>query len=291
MKHLRQYIRQILLETPEMQDELDQFVHNRESPAYSKAATHHREKQKEITARKREEEKLAGTSDDMVDELFPTDEQIDAKFDLRRDVKKFWNENADHKFWQNPDRVIAIHDLGYYAELEDEGEAEFVDDLSQDHDLKLEAFLKKYPPGIKQKDEMSTYGFIKDSQRSMSRSKRFNLAIILNPRRITYASTTDAFSESRGGASEADLERHKGSGLPKRPSVSKYFRGKGVLFDREDVHSTQIGELIVDNWSYDTILINSQQNEYFSQDRIEQIIELAKDYGLKVLDVKTGKEL
>ena len=50
------------------------------------------------------------------------------------------------------------------------------------------------------------------------------LGIILNPRRVTYASVSDAYTESRSLASEKDLQRHKGSGLPKRPSIGKYFK-------------------------------------------------------------------
>jgi len=290
VKHLRQYIRQILIESPEMQDELDQLVHNREDQPYSNRDTLHREKEKEDTAKKREDPFYARYPIPAL----PTDEQIDAKFDMRREVKKFWNENADHQFWQNPKNVIAIHDLSYYAELSGGEDVDFAEDVSQEHDLKIESFLKKYPPGARQKDEMSAYGFTSINQfleRNMNQNN-ISLAIVLNPRRVTYASSVDAYSESRGGASPADLERHKSSGLPKRPSVGRRFHGKSALFDKDDVKKAgKIGELIVDNWSYDTLIINSQYSEYFSQDRIKQIIELAKDHGLKVIDGQLGEEL
>ncbi len=290
MKSLRQYIRQILIESPEMQDELDQLVHNREDQPYSSMDTMHREKEKEDTAKKRDDPLYVEDPQ----HPFPTDEEIDAKFDMRREVKKFWNENADHQFWQNPKSVIAIHDLSYYAELSGGEDVDFAEDVSQEHDLKIESFLKKYPPGARQKDEMSAYGFTSINQfleRNMDQNN-ISLAIVLNPRRVTYASSVDAYSESRGGASLADLERHKSSGLPKRPSVGRRFHGKSALFDKADVKKAgKIGELIVDNWSYDTLIINSQYSEYFSQDRIKQIIELAKDHGLKVMDGQLGKEL
>jgi hypothetical protein len=288
---LRSVVREILLERREDQDSLDQLVHNRENQPYSSLATNHREREKQINQARRNIEEPGS-------ENLPTDEEIDAQFEMRRDVKKFWNENADHKYWQNPQKVIAIHDLSYYAEFSEEDEDKFTDDLRSDTDLKIEAFLKRYPPGQIQKDEMSAYGFTSMDQFLDRNSSflRISLGIIMNPRRVTYASLVDAYTESRGSASERDIERHKGSGLPKRPSVPKRFEGRRVLFDEQDVQSSKaktkgIGELIVDNWSYDTLVINTGYNKYFSVKRVKQIIKTAKEMGLKVIDGYNGEEL
>lgn len=292
MKNLRKYIREILLEAQFHQSYLDQFVHNRENTPYSPLGTSHREYEKEVNQAKR-------NIDHPGHEDLPSDEEIDAKFDLRRDVKKFWNENADHEYWQDPNKVIAIHDLSYYADLAEDDDEKFAEDLKGDIDLKIESFLKKYPPGKIQKDEMSTYGYTSMNQflDRDSDHHRISLAVILNPRRVTFASRADAYTESRGSASEKDLKRHAGSGLPKRPSIGKYFQGKGVLFDEGDVTSRQsvskrgIGELIIDNWSYDTLVINTGYNKHLSVKRVKQIIKAAKKHGLKVIDGRHGEEL
>ena len=299
MKITRSQLKKIIIEqldldeSPADQAQLDQLVHNREDQPYAAHRTHHREYEKEHWAKRREEEKLAGTSDEEIGELLFTDKDIDAQFDMRRDVKRFWNKNADHKFWQDPNQVIAIHDLSYYVDLSDFEDKKYSEELKGEVDLSIDGFLRNYPPGKLQRDEMSTYGFLSMDQffnRSLI-ARRIDIGVILNPRRVTYASSNDAYTESRGAASEKDMARHKGSGLPKRPSVGKRFHGRHVLFDREDIiaksprgKTNPIGELVVKHWSYDTIVINTENNQSFSPERIREIINLAKSYGLKVID-------
>lgn len=279
MKHLRRYIRQIILESPELQADVEEFVHNRENTPYTGPrlmSTQHREYAK-TTGKNEKEHDLS-------------DEEIDRSFELRRDVKRFWNENADHSFWQNPNKVIAVHDLGYYSDLGDPDEddpspwiADNEDDLHE-KDLSVPLFVKKYPPGKIQKDEMSTYGFY-GSLSSVFPLKRIKLGIILNPRRVTYASQNDAFSESRGQASPEDIERHKGSGLPKRPRVGKTFSGRNQLFDEEDVKAARkIGELIVDNWTYKAVVIDPSVFP-------DSMVDAIKVHGLDVYNSQTGQKL
>lgn len=271
MKQLRQYIRQILLESPELQDELGEFVHNREDPAYDVAdGTAHREYQKVISRAK------------------PS--RIDQSFELRREVKRFWNENADHNFWQDSAKVIAIHDLTYYAQLGDEDDdpewtrAKGVDDI-REKDLSVPLFMKKYPPGAIQRDEMSTYGYVGPLNGIFPIP--VDLGLILDPRRVTFASAVDAYTESRGQATYSDRERHKGSGLPKRPRVGQYFDSGQVLFDQADVKKAgHAGELVVDNWSYSAIVINPDAVR-----DAEAIAMKAKAGGLRVFHSKTGKEV
>ncbi len=90
MKVTRNQLRRIIIEqldldeSPMDQAALDQLVHNREDQPYAAHRTHHREYEKEHWAKKREEEKLAGTSDEEIDELLFTDEDVGAQFDMRR---------------------------------------------------------------------------------------------------------------------------------------------------------------------------------------------------------------
>jgi len=279
VKRLRQYIRQIILESPELQADVEEFVHNRENTPYTGPrlmSTQHREYAK-TTGKNEEKHDLS-------------DEEIDRSFELRRDVKRFWNENADHSFWQNPNKVIAVHDLGYYSDLGDPDEEDLVffiaddEDDMHEKDLSIPLFVKKYPPGKIQKDEMSTYGFY-GSLSSIFPLKGIKLGIVLNPRRVTYASQNDAFSESRGQASPEDIKRHKGSGLPKRPRVGKTFRGRNQLFDEEDVKAARkIGELIVDNWTYKVVVIDPSAFP-------DSMVGAIKMHGLDVYNSQTGQKL
>ena len=292
MKKLRQYIRQIILESPELQSDIEELVHNRdEYPAYSSSrsmATQHRE-----YAKTKGRDELPFRNSKM------SDDDIDRSFDLRRDVKKFWNENADHSFWQNPNKVIAVHDLGYYADLNHPDEADPTPYQAEDEDdilekdLTVPLFIKKYPPGKIQRDEMSTYGF-HGSMNSVFPLKTIKLGIILDPRRVTYASKRDAFSESRGQASAADKDRHKGSGLPKRPRVGRTFTGRNALFDEEDVKNSgfpggRIGELIVDNWSYKTVVL--EPSVFGDKQTQKKLIASIKAHGIEVYHVRTGQKL
>ena len=286
MRNLREYIRQIILESPELQADMEEFVHNRENTPYTGSRS--------MSTQHREYAKTTGRDHLSRGEQM-SDDEIDRSFELRRDVKKFWNENADHKFWQNPNKVIAVHDLGYYSDLGDPDEedpspwlADDEDDMLE-KDLSVPLFIKKYPPGKIQKDEMSTYGFL-GSLNSIFPLKRINLGIILDPRRVTYAAKRDAFSESRGQASAADKERHKGSGLPKRPRVGSRFLGRNQLFDEEDVKTAgKIGELIVDNWTYKIVVINPAF--YGNLDEQEAVVNSIKAHGVDVYHSKTGQKL
>ena len=285
--HLRQYIRQTILESPELQSDMENFVHNRNNPPYSSSRS--------MSTQHREYAKTTGRGELTHGEQM-SDDEIDRSFELRRDVKRFWNENADHKFWQNPNKVIAVHDLGYYSDLGDPDEddpsaglwqAEDEDDMHE-KDLSVPLFMKKYPPGKIQKDEMSTYGFL-GSLNSIFPLKKINLGIVLEPRRVTYASKRDAFSESRGQASQADKARHKGSGLPKRPRVGSRFLGRNQLFDEADVKAAgKIGELIVDNWTYKIVVLNPA---FYGNQAAKAVISSIKAHGVDVYHSKTGKKL
>jgi len=274
MKHLRQYIRRVILESPELQGQLGQLVHNDEDPAYTiGVGDAHREFSKTFHRSTKPE-------------------NIEKSFDLRRDVKKFWNDKADHDYWQNPNKIIAVHDLTYYSQLGDEEDdpewtiSKSEDDLT-DKDLPVPMFMKKYPPGQTQKDEMSAYGFVGPIDGIFPLG--FDLGIILNPRRVTFASAVDAYTESRGKASRKDKERHKSSGLPKRPRVGQYFDAGQILFDEADVMKAGvIGELVVDNWTYNGIVMNP---EALGMHNSRLIYLKANLMGLNVYNSKTGEKL
>jgi len=238
---LRRYIRKLLLESPELQNELDEFIFNREDNP----------------------NRGFGDTDSTAHRDYAASQTGDASgrykkyVGLRREVKAFWNEHADHDFWNT--KIAALHDLGYY-------EAGISNTFYEDAELKAESdlpfasFVKKYPPAKRQKDEMSAYGCYDDPQEIAIKMSDDDLVLCVKLKGVvTYASATDSFTESRSEATAADLERHKSSGMPKRPAVSQAFQSGLVLFDEEDLKKRKgnIGELVIDNWTWDTVYVST----------------------------------
>ena len=278
MKHLRQYIRKILLESPELQGELDELIFNREHvPETVGGGTQHREYSKEKIKRLKDDPNYFEDPN----HPWPTDEEIDQGISLRRDVKKFWNEHADHNFWNN--KIAALHDLGYYDGISNTFYSNA--EMLPEKDLPFASFVKRYPPGRRQKDEMSAYGCYDDPQEIAIKMNDDDLLICVKLKGVvTYASATDSFTESRSEATPADLERHKGSGMPKRPAVSQAFQGGLVLFDEEDLKKRkgEIGELVVDNWVWDTVYVSTSN---FPRHWIRAFRKLCKHNEINLVEV------
>ena len=70
-----------------------------------------------------------GWMDPLSDEEF--EEKLDKYFKTKRDIKRFWNENADHAWIKS--NIIPVHDLGYYDTGGEYGEK----------DLSILDFIKK----------------------------------------------------------------------------------------------------------------------------------------------------
>ncbi|HIJ10554.1 TPA: hypothetical protein HA278_00725 [Candidatus Woesearchaeota archaeon] len=277
MKQLRQYIRKILLESPELQGELDEFIFNREHvPETVGGGTQHREYAKEKIKRLKDDPNYFEDPN----HPWPTDKEIDQGINLRRDVKKFWNEHADHNFWNN--EIAALHDLGYYGGISNTfyAGAEF----EPEKDLPFASFVKKYPIGKRQKDEMSTYGCYDDPQEIAIKMNDDELSLCVKLKGIvTYASATDSFTESRSEATPTDFKRHASSGMPKRPAVSHSFQSGFVLFDKEDLEDRgSIGELVIDNWTWDTVYVMAS---VFPHHFIRDLGKLCKQNGINLVQV------
>jgi len=239
MKQPRRYKRKILLESPELQGELDELIFNREEmPNRSFGDT-------DSTAHRDYAAAQTGDASDKYEKYT----------DLRREVKTFWNEHADHNFWNN--KIAALHDIGYY----DGGISNTFyahAEMKAEKDLPFASFVERYPVGKRQKDEMSAFGCYDDPQEIAIKMSDDDLNICIKLKGVvTYASATDSFTESRSEATLSDRERHKGSGMPKRPAVSNTFQGSLVLFDEEDLQKRKgnIGELVIDNWTWDTVYV------------------------------------
>lgn len=268
MKLLRATIRRIILESPELQDELDQLVFNRDDGVYfgDEDSTSHREY-------------AASRGLTLRGKLRP-EEDYHKNQDIRREVKAFWNENADHDFWNN--EIAALHDLGYYGG--GISNAFYANaEMKPEKDLPFASFIEKYPLGQRQKDEMSAYGCY-DTLQKITRKMNggdLNLCVKLQGV-VTYVSTIDSYTESRSEATPGDRERHAGSGMPKRPAIGKGFYASGVLFDKKDLDAKgeKIGELVVDNWTWDTVYARSAS---FKPDDIEKLKSLCSEEEINLV--------
>ena len=138
--YLRNLIRNILLETPELQDAFLELQFNRQGMS-------------KMPRRWGDDRTIADAPNPGTmhkDELESEMGKPMAKeyIDLKREMKRFWNENADHGYWKT---VTAVHSLGYYEENDGDEERGEVDPT-------ISEFIQKHPIGKVQKDEMSCYG-------------------------------------------------------------------------------------------------------------------------------------
>ena len=258
MKLLRRIIRQLILEGPAF-DEFEELWFNREegdeaffdrNPTLGvddMDGTYHKgmfkQKQKDLTPSTRWTEK-----------------EIDELFDEKRDLKRAWNAMIDKRglrsFWEGP-KMQYFHSLMYYDQgiPTDELETGVAEEDSM-ADLTMEGFLKKYK--LKgNRDEMSTYG-VYNGVAKCSRHEKF-LGVLIEGR-VTLASSMDAFVESRSKATKGDMQRHKGSGMPKRMLPTDDFI-QSLLFDESDIKAAQgyVGECVVDNWDVVAIVYDPKQ--------------------------------
>jgi hypothetical protein len=232
---------------------------------------------------------------------------------LRRDMKRLWNEKADHSYFQDPSKFICVHYIAGNSSVT----------------RGIESFFKDAKPKAKNTFELSTIGYasMKDVGKGGFMGRKFGF--ILSPRRVTYAAHSDIGSENTGiqGFSKAGEEQRKqmekeiisklpldvqndpvkrhqvvtnilrqklfgSSGSAKRPMLS----GGAPVFDEEDVKralkvpggilsSTDIiAEVICDNWTASTFVLPSNMcgELYLDWDK------LAK-YGLKYYVYDTGE--
>jgi hypothetical protein len=182
----------------------------------------------------------------------------------RRKLKKFWNENADHSFFQG-DAIECVHWIGWLRGMES-GIAG------------LDRFIHYNTPaslgGGVTRDELSSVGYVNTQPSARGANM---IGIKLSPRRITFAAVSDAYTEELHRASTYQRKKMAGSGLPKRPGpVSPH----NVIFDESDLNGADyIDEVVCDNWNFDTIYIGDY---WLDESEKRQVIVMAQALGLKI---------
>lgn len=177
-----------------------------------------------------------------------SDKDIDTLFKGKRDLKKLWNETIDkfnlRSFWENNEDIVYFHSLTYYDGTNSTDASLQQDIIDEPLNISVSTFIQTYD--LKNnKDEMSTFG-VHNGQSFASDREREEGFLLKG--RVTFASSSDAWVESRSKGSFVDMNRHKSSGMPKRILPSSYNIGN-LLFDETDILENSIGECILDNWS------------------------------------------
>ena len=173
-----------------------------------------------------------------------------------------------------------FHSLSYYGSpgMAKDQLATNVKNDEQIKDLTSYGFFQLYNKSGN-KDEMSTYGIYNgDHQIPISQT---NFGVIISGR-VTLATTSDAFTESRSKAKPSDIRRHASSGMPKRIIPSDEMV-QMLLFEEEDIKETgKLGECIVDNWSIEAIVCNPNMK----QELVDGAEELANQYNVPLYHPK-----
>ena len=105
---------------------------------------------------------------------------------LRRDMKRIWNEHADHRFYRED--VTSIHWINYVA-----------NDKSSSRSFKeaLKRILQGKPkirPGERSKNEFSCLGYIEENYKDKG-DGYVGLKINKSDSRVTFAAVVDAWTE------------------------------------------------------------------------------------------------
>lgn len=163
--------------------------------------------------------------------------------ELRRNYKRIFNASADHTWFE--EKVTCIHWIKYITH---HGSSKGT------YKEKIRRLLfgkPKIRPGTRSKNEFSTLGYVDNDY-----SQGAKVGIKIKEKYVTFAAVVDSWTEFNWKTPESIRNFYAGSGLPKRPyqSISPY----GIIFDEDDFNNAPgdyMKEVIVDNWTWDTIVI------------------------------------
>ena len=172
--------------------------------------------------------------------------------DLRRDKKKMWNKHADHSYFQDPKKLFVYHYLGHYS-----GKTALEDYFPRGTSVPGKIAGIDFPS----KNELSCFGG--PAKWGGAESVQLLLPFFTFEKyRVTFASAEDAATERLSNAKPADIQRHVGSGLPKRPNI--YQEYEMMPLDEEGVLGVggSLEEVVIDNWVIDTFYCEESDVEY-----------------------------
>lgn len=147
-----------------------------------------------------------------------------------RDVKRMWNQHADHSFF---DTLVKVHWLSGY-----------LIDYQQKSPTKM---IKSIVKGSG-KDEISTMGYLPGSRLYTTWG---DYGILIQGRTTLAANDMDSLMTGEHPGNYAPARKKwKSSGLPRRPASFQPYMASQYILDRDsfDELETDHNELVVDNW-------------------------------------------
>ena len=197
-----------------------------------------------------------------------------ARVSNEKELKRIWaeevKEEGSREFFDK--KLIKVHWISGY------NHADKPSDLMEALG-KLNSFVSKNTG--RSKDEISCYGYTKDSKIDGTPDEEISIGVIVNGY-TTWAGVQDVMSHMTSKATDKTREKHKSSGLHKRPRMnagstevsagvadlySKWMSTDEESFMKRKTAYTQGGhEVIVDNWAVGGIVISSTR-------RWEQAVE------------------
>ena len=164
--------------------------------------------------------------------------------DYLRSFKRLWNQKADHAYLN---KITCVHWINYVTNHKS-SERSYKDALQR--------ILQGNPPILPNsvsKNEFSTIGY----ENKIAGKGTGIVGLKIKNKRVTFAAVVDAWTEYNHGTSAKLKDYYKSSGLPKRPFLQ--INPENIIFDREDFNNSGLDhykEVIVDNWTWDTIVID-----------------------------------
>jgi hypothetical protein len=186
------------------------------------------------------QEPNAGREEGNGDALYYPQYRSTAEF--RRDKKKMWNKYADHTYFQSPSKLFVYHYLGHYS-----GNGALEDYFPRGASVPGKIAGIDFP----NKNELSCFGG--PAKWGGADSVQLQMPFFTFKKyRVTFASAEDAATERLSNATPTDIQRHVGSGLPKRPNL--YQEYEMMPLDEEGVLDVggSLEEVVIDNWVIDT---------------------------------------
>jgi hypothetical protein len=184
----------------------------------------------------------------------------------RRDLKRLWNQHADHSYFDDPSKIFVRHYLGMYS-----GNSSVADYFP------VGSSKPDRIPGIHvaNRNELSCLASVsKDEPSSLEAHERDLSFFTFRKYRMTFASWSDVASERLSMATPAHVEKYKSSGLPKRPMA--YTLPYNLPIDEEGMMELkELDEVIIDNWIVDTFYVSEAHNDPVRE------IKHAESLGLK----------
>jgi len=186
---------------------------------------------------------------------------------LRRDIKRIWNENSDQLFFQN--EVTCIHWINYIHGHKSS---------SRSYVKALKRILNgnpPIPPGSISKNEFSTLGYVGAETEEYRGDGIIGIKIDPDNSYVSFAAVVDSWTEYNYGTPKNTREYYKSSGLPKRPA--RNISSDKVIFNKEDFIKSgadMLKECVVDNWSWDTLVIDES---YINNEHVVELIDYVEN--------------